>query len=212
MENVMKYDGILFDLDGTMWNATDAISISWNMAMKQFDELKDIEISDEELKGVMGLPMDEIIQKLFPSLSSDKQIEALNKCCETENDYLTENGGILYPQLEETLEYLYRSYKLFIVSNGQSGYIQSFLKSHKLGKYFTDFQNWGDNKVSKGENNKLIIKRNNLENPIYVGDTNGDSLSAQEAGIPFVFARYGFGNVDKYDYVIDSFSDLKNIF
>lgn len=208
----MKYDGILFDLDGTLWNATDAIRISWNMAVKNFSESKDREFTSEELEGVMGLPMNEIAKKLFPALNSDKQLEVLEKCCEVENNYLAEHGGILYPELEETLEYLCRSYKLFIVSNGQSGYIQSFLKAHDLKKYFSDFQNWGDNKVSKGENNKLIIARNNLENAIYVGDTKGDALSAQTAGIPFVFARYGFGDVDKYDYVIDSFSELKNIF
>ncbi|MBD5137572.1 MAG: HAD family hydrolase [Lachnospiraceae bacterium] len=208
----MKYDGILFDLDGTLWNATDAIRISWNMAVKNFSELKDRELTGEELKGVMGLPMNEIAKKLFPALNSDKQLEVLEKCCEVENNYLAEHGGILYPELKETLEYLCRSYKLFIVSNGQSGYIQSFLKAHDLKKYFSDFQNWGDNKVSKGENNKLIIARNNLEKAIYVGDTKGDALSAQTAGIPFVFARYGFGDVDKYDYVIDSFSELKNIF
>lgn len=212
MEITMKYDGILFDLDGTLWDATDAISITWNMARKYFDELKDRVIADEEFKGVMGLPMDEIADKLFPSLSIDRQHEVLDKCCEVENEYLTEHGGILYPGLEETLEYLCRSYKLFIVSNGQSGYIQSFLKAHNLKKYFTDFQNWGDNKVLKGENNKLVIKRNNLKKAIYVGDTKGDALSAEMAGIPFVFARYGFGNVEKYDYVIDSFSELKNIF
>ncbi|MDE6252409.1 MAG: HAD family hydrolase [Lachnospiraceae bacterium] len=208
----MKYDGILFDLDGTLWNATDAIRISWNMAVKNFSELNDRELTSEELKGVMGLPMNEIAKKLFPALNNDKQLEVLDKCCEVENNYLAEHGGILYPELEETLEYLCRSYKLFIVSNGQSGYIQSFLKAHDLKKYFSDFQNWGDNKVSKGENNKLIISRNNLEKAIYVGDTKGDALSAQTAGIPFVFARYGFGDVDKYDYVIDSFSELKNIF
>lgn len=208
----MKYDGILFDLDGTLWDATDAIRISWNMAVKNFSELEDRELTSEELKGMMGLPMNEIAKKLFPALNSDKQVEVLEKCCEVENDYLAEHGGILYPELEETLEYLCRSYKLFIVSNGQSGYIQSFLKAHDLKKYFSDFQNWGDNKVSKGENNKLIIARNNLEKAIYVGDTKGDAFSAQTAGIPFVFARYGFGDVDKYDYVIDSFSELKNIF
>ena len=55
----MKYDGLLFDLDGTMWNATENIRISWNIAVKTFDELKDRDISTEKLKGVMGLPMDE---------------------------------------------------------------------------------------------------------------------------------------------------------
>ena len=57
----MKYDGLLFDLDGTMWDATENIRLSWNIAIKKFDELKNREITTEELQGVMGLPMDEIV-------------------------------------------------------------------------------------------------------------------------------------------------------
>lgn len=208
----MKYDGIIFDLDGTMWDATNAISISWNMAVKEFKELEGRKITDEELQGVMGLPMDEIAEKLFRSLNKEMQLKVLEKCCEVENNYLTVHGGRLYPELEPTLEYLSDSYKLFIVSNGQSGYIQSFLNAHNLGKYFTDYCSWGDNKVPKGENNKLIIKRNNLKNAIYVGDTLKDQMSAEYAGIPFVYAKYGFGKAEKYDYAIDTFSDLKKIF
>ena len=30
----MKYDGILFDLDGTLWDATEAIRVSWAMALE----------------------------------------------------------------------------------------------------------------------------------------------------------------------------------
>ena len=56
-------------------------------------------------------------------------------------------------------------YKLFIVSNCQDGYIECFFKAHKLDKYFTDYECPGRTGLSKGENNKLIIERNNLKNP-----------------------------------------------
>ncbi|HBH2837482.1 TPA: HAD family hydrolase, partial [Clostridioides difficile] len=36
----------------------------------------------------------------------------------------------------------------------------------------------------------------------------GDANSAKFVGIPFIYAKYGFGNVDVYDYFIDSFKDL----
>ena len=67
--------------------------------------------------------------------------------------------------------------------------------------------------LNKAENNKLIIKRNNLQSPIYVGDTQGDCNSAKEAGIPFVYCKYGFGkDVNGYDYAIDKFEDLLELF
>lgn len=204
----MKYDGLLFDLDGTMWDATENIRLSWNIALKKFDELKNRKITTEELQSVMGLPMNEIAKKLFPEFTNEKQLEILEECCKIENEYLTEHGGVLYPMLEDTLKQLSGNHKLCIVSNGQAGYIQSFLNAHKLSRYFTDYQNWGDNKVPKGENIKIVMERNQIKNAAYVGDTLGDANAAQLAGIDFIYARYGFGNVEEYDYVIDEFKQL----
>lgn len=207
----MKYDGILFDLDGTMWDATDGIMEAWNIASRTFPELSDRAITREELESVMGLPMDGIAEKLFGNFSKEKQLEILDKCCEVENEYLNEHGGTLFPKLEETLEALSKECTLAIVSNGQAGYIESFLNAHKLGKYFADIQNWGDNKVPKGENIKLVAQRNNLNNIAYVGDTAGDAAAAKYAGADFIYARYGFGEVCEYDYAIDSFEQLLEI-
>ena len=95
----MKYNGLLFDLDGTLWDATENIRKSWNIAIQDFDELKGTEISLKQLQSVMGLPMDEIATKLFPSLMKDKQLEVLDRCCIVENEYLEKNGGTLYPWL-----------------------------------------------------------------------------------------------------------------
>jgi histidinol phosphatase-like enzyme len=46
---------------------------------------------------------------------------------------------------------------------------------------------------------------------IYVGDTAGDQKAAKAAGIPFVYARYGFGEVEEYDFAIDSFEEILKI-
>lgn len=207
----MKYDGLLFDLDGTLWDATENITMSWNIAIQEFDQLKNRNISAEELQSVMGLPMDEIAEKLFSELPKEMQLKVLDKCCEVENKYLAQHGGTLYPMLNATLAMLYKKCKLCIVSNGQAGYIQSFLKAHKLERYFTDIQNWGDNKVSKGENIKLVIHRNNIKKAAYIGDTAGDAAAANMAGIDFIYARYGFGDVKEYAYAINEFMDLAEL-
>ena len=42
--------------------------------------------------------------------------------------------------------------------------------------------------------------------------TQGDRKSAQDAGIPFVYAAYGFGTVTDYAAKVETFAELKEIF
>ncbi len=205
-------DSIIFDLDGTLWDSRKEVCIAWNEVLKDFDIVKK-EVTVEDMTSTMGMLLVDIGRKLFPELDDENVKKVLAACCQRENEYLTKNGAKLFDNLESTLEKLSRKYKLFIVSNCDDGYIESFLEAHKLGKYFTDTECPGRSGLNKAGNNKLIIERNNLKSPIYVGDTQGDCNSAKEAGVPFVYARYGFGkNVEGYDYVIDKIEDLLDLF
>lgn len=203
----MNIDSIIFDLDGTLWNSIEGVCDAWNAVLANYPNIKK-EITHEDMAKCMGLQISEIGKKLFPDLDEDFQMKLMEECCDTEEVYLGENGGTLFPKLEETLKKLSEKHKLFIVSNCQDGYIQCFFKAHKLNKYFTDFECSGVTGLSKGENNKIVIKRNKLKSPIFVGDTSKDAESAKVAEIPFVYARYGFGDVEEYDYVIDRFEDI----
>jgi len=211
MQNI--YDSIIFDLDGTLWNSSQNICNAWNVVLNKHNEIKRDNFTLEELQKCFGLTMYDIAAKLFPNEEVKKRNELMDELCLYENEYLEKNGGILYPELEEVLSELKKKYSLFIVSNCQSGYIESFLKAHHLEKYFKDIECWGNTRVSKGESNKLLMKRNNLKKPVYVGDTDGDAQSAIDAGIDFIFASYGFGEVKKerYKQKIEKFSDLKDL-
>ncbi len=202
----MSFDSIIFDLDGTLWNAIEGICLAWNEVIAKYPNVK--AVTPKVMEGCMGLLIDGIGKKLFPELDEKFQLKLVKECCDVETVYLVEHGGILYAGVEETLKKLSEKHKLFIVSNCQDGYIQCFFKAHKLNKYFSDIECSGATGLSKGENNKIIIKRNGLKSPIYIGDTNTDAESAKVAGIPFAYARYGFGSVKEYDYVIDSFEEI----
>ena len=206
----MNIDSIIFDLDGTLWDSIEEISKTWSLVLSKYDyERKEVTV--EDLQICMGKQLDEIGEILLPKLSIELRRKIMHECCTLENEYLGNYGGKLYENVEETLKELSKKYKLFIVSNCQDGYIECFFKAHKLDKYFTDYECPGRTGLSKGENNKLIIERNNLKNPVYVGDTEGDAESAKVAGIPFVFAKYGFGNVKEYQYEINKFEDLSTL-
>ncbi|UIR30190.1 HAD family hydrolase [Priestia flexa] len=204
-------DSIIFDLDGTLWNSIGTVAIAWNEVIKKSNYVER-EVTERAFEQTMGLPFQEIAQKLFPELDEQKQKQILAECCEVENAYLEKHGGNLYPQVEETLKELSKKYKLYIVSNCQTGYIEAFYNYHKLDAHFIDFENPGRTGLSKGENIKLIMKRNKLKSPVYVGDTQGDFQAAQYAGIPFVYASYGFGEVEAPDYTIGTFQELKELF
>jgi phosphoglycolate phosphatase len=204
-------DSIIFDLDGTIWDPIDTVLDAWNSRIKEHEQIKR-ELTRTDFESTMGLQMHEISLKLFPDLNEDIRAQVIKECCDAEQGYLKKHGGNLYPHVEDVLKKLSKKYKLYIVSNCQDGYIESFYEFHKLEKYFLDYENPGRTGLSKGENIKLIIQRNNLSDPVYVGDTEGDLKAAKYAGVPFVYAKYGFGQVNDYDKSIDKFDDLVKLY
>ncbi|MBS8266258.1 HAD family hydrolase [Mesobacillus boroniphilus] len=203
-------DSIIFDLDGTIWDPIDTVLCAWNNVIRK-NKLIDSELTRKDFEGTMGLQMNEISRKLFPTLNNKERQKIIKDCCEVEQSILEKNGGVLYHNVESVLKELSQKYKLYIVSNCQDGYIEAFYKFHRLDKYFLDFENPGRTGLSKGENINLIIDRNNLSNPVYVGDTQGDFEAARFANIPFIYAEYGFGHVSQYDMKVNSFEELLRV-
>lgn len=204
-------DSIIFDLDGTLWDPTMVVVKAWNNVLNKHKQIQR-ELTKEEIQGVQGLQVEEIGKKLFPHIKEDLRKDILSECCELECEYLERYGGNLFGSVEEALEKLSYKYKLFIVSNCQDGYIETFYKYHKLDKYFIDYENPGRTGLTKGENIKLIMKRNHLLNPVYIGDTEGDQKAAEMAGIPFIYAEYGFGVANRFDDSIKTFDELLKLF
>ena len=64
----MTANGIIFDVDGTLWDSTDTVAEAWTDAIQHHTQL-DMEINAEILKNVFGKTMREIANTLFPTLS-----------------------------------------------------------------------------------------------------------------------------------------------
>ena len=204
----MKYDSIGFDLDGTLWNATEAITLAWQKTAEIFNaRIPDI----NDIKGILGLNKIDLMNKLYPDMEYETQMQFFDKANEICDEVLALQGGQLFDGLEETLKTLQKDFRLYIVSNCQDGYIERFLDYHKLGKYFCDSEHPDARCLSKGENIKALLERNGFVKSIFVGDTQGDCDAARFAGIPFVFTSYGFGKADSPDYIIKAFPEIIDI-
>ncbi|MBS6734568.1 MAG: HAD family hydrolase [Clostridiales bacterium] len=204
-------DSIIFDVDGTLWDSTAVCAEAWNTVIRQEDPGLPL-LTAETLRGLFGKPLPEIASIVFSRESRQRQLELIDACCQEEHRALLEKGSPLYPGLEETLKALGKSYRLFIVSNSQAGYIEVFLQASGLASLFEGHLCAGDTGKPKGDNIRSVVERYQLDSPVYVGDTLGDFQAARQAGTPFVYAAYGFGEVPYPDYTIHLPEDLLNIF
>lgn len=206
----MNY-GIIFDLDGTLWDSSEQVAGAWSVILSRRSETdKRVRslVTGEDMRGYMGKTMEVIAALMLPDTDEKTRLEIMDECGEYENEYLSGHGGKLYPDLERELDRLSKSFKLFIVSNCQSGYIETFLEYHKLCKYFADFECPGGTGLAKAENIRIIMERNSLDRAVYVGDTQGDLDASDSAGVPFIHAAYGFGTVNKEVPAVNSFSGI----
>ena len=190
----MRFDGVLFDLDGTLWDSCRTVIESWHHTLRTRFHAQHLP-SVEDIQGVMGLPTSEIAPRLFTAYGARAQ-EVFDTCMEDETSYLAQHGGDIYPGVPQMLAALSAHVPLFIVSNCQDGYIQNFLAWSGLGNMFRDFECEGRTHHPKADNIRLVVQRNNLHAPVYVGDTALDESSAKQAGCPFVHAAYGFGQAE----------------
>ena len=202
----MKKMNLIFDLDGTLWDCTETICLAWQELLNDYRP-----VSLEEIKNVMGKTGEEIMFLLFPNLNNEEQKKLLTRLEENELVWISKIGAHIYPNVEETIKELSKEYNLYIVSNCQKGYIESFLNYYKLNDYFIDIESNGNSGQPKPINIKLIMERNNITDAIYIGDTYKDYLATTENNLPFIFSSYGFDTYrPEYKYKIDSITELKD--
>lgn len=220
-------DALIFDVDGTLWDSTDRVAYGWRRAFlaeaKEANETLSRELNKAaktldgaRLKSEFGKPMKEIFEDLLPGVQLDACFDALLQRCYAEQDAaLLEQGGILYPGVQETLPVLEKKLPLYIVSNCQKGYIERFLQCTGLRSCFKGWLCYGDTGKEKDVTLTRLLQKEALNKTgvMYIGDTDGDANSCIKAGIPFIWASYGFGKVqpDKYQMKIDVFSELLSL-
>ena len=187
---------MIFDMDGTLWDSVDSIVVSWNAALQQMGET-DVTVTRPQIMSLMGNTMDVFARTLFPHYTPEKGAQWIDILGQIENEFLSRYGAVLLGDVKGVFARLREmGYGVYIVCNCQAGYIEGFLEYYHLEDLVDDIECYGNTLRGKADNLKLLIERNHLDEYLYLGDTQGDFNACREAGVPFLFAAYGFGRVD----------------
>lgn len=203
----VKIDSILFDMDGTLWNAVDSYTKAWNEYFASKKNGKTI--SNNLLSSLMGEEEELVLSQILPHLEKYERtilykkiiIPLIYKVVESD-------GGQLYDGVLNGLTQLSEKYKLFIVSNCPERLIECFIRHAGIEDLITDSLAYGQNHRPKSENMLLLKKKYSLAHSVYVGDTDSDRIQCEKANIPFFYMDYGFGKCDQYTYKFSQFNDL----
>ena len=207
----MNPESLIFDIDGTLWDSRALFAQGYNIQLRA-EGLGHLAISPEDFLAVFGKPTDQIADGVFPTVPKPVRYALIARCIERAHAYMAgEPCRVGYPGIRETMEKLAAKYRLFLVSNCECGYPEICAGKLGITPYLTDTLCYGQTKVSKGETIRRLMAKHRIESAVYIGDTQGDLDSAEQAGIPFIWASYGFGTVTHYAAKIDSFPELISI-
>lgn len=206
----MDFETLIFDIDGTLWDSRALVAEGYNIQLRR-EGLSHLCTDAEALRPLFGKVMTEIADLLFSSIPAPERYRLMERCMDTENRYLEENEcAIGYAGVKQTLEALAKNHRLFIASNSQRGYPELCISKLGLEDCIAGHICFGDTGLCKGETIKILMRRHGITSACYIGDTQGDADAAKIAGIPFIWATYGFGAVEDYDAKIDDIQQLSN--
>ena len=206
-------DSLIFDMDGTLWDAVASYAEVWNRTLDDLGHDAP-RVTYAKLAPLMGLSLELIAERLFPDGVHEPQSSFFETLGENEAYMMPTLGGKLYPGVADTLRKLKEmGIKLFMVSNCGAAGLPNFVAYTGLGDVFIELLSLGSTGKTKDVNMRTLIERYSLQSPAYVGDTSGDQQYTRQAGIPFVWASYGFGkDVVGADFTLNKFTDILTLF
>ena len=207
----MNFDGLIFDLDGTLWDCTKVSTDACNLIFERLGVER--RVSVDFMRSICGRPTSECDEMLMSGLSDSIREQAVRSLEEVENSLVREYAPrALYEGVREGLGALGERYALYVVSNCGEKYLSVFCEFSTIGGLFKDSESYGRTKRVKAENIRSLVERQALKSPCYIGDTAGDEDAAEKAGVPFFHARYGFGVPKGSPVAFGSFGELSRYF
>jgi len=207
---------ILFDLDGTLIDSTEAIVGCFYHSFKELNF--DFQGNDEDIKNEIGYPLD----VMYETLGVPKE-NVWDFVDSYKNEYrkVSEEKTTLLPEAYEAVKLASSFARLGIVTTKTTLYTIPLLKNFKIFDFFETIIGRQEVTNPKPHPEPIFKAMENLnitsDDTIYmIGDTKLDLIAAKEAGVQGIGVLCGYGKkneLKKYTNLIysDSLAAVKGI-
>lgn len=208
-----KFDGVIFDIDGTLTSTNELIFSTFNHITKKY---LDKSMTNEEIIALFGPTEDTIIEDLFGERAEEVKKEYYL--------FYTSNHAMadIYPGIKELLKYIKEKNVLLSIYTGKGREASLItLKKLEILDYFDLVITGSDVKEHKPspEGIEIFVDKYSLEKErvLMVGDAPADIKAARAAGVhvaSVVWDSYAHDKVLKMksDYLFHTVEELKMFF
>ena len=192
-----RFDLILFDLDGTVFDTANTILNSLKATVKNAG-LRDL--TEEEVNSFIGPPIIDSLKRYFPE-KTDEEIENLTK---EYRKYYIENELLKakpFPHIPELIAALkVNGYKVALATYKLMKCVTPLFDHYDMTKYFDTLRGSINEKgLTKTDIMRLAIEDcgiKDYDRVCMIGDTEHDYRGAMNLGVAFIGVNYGAGFKD----------------
>ena len=197
MRKNMKIDTVIFDMDGTVLDTLEDLTISMNYVMEKFGFP---EHTIDEYRRVFGNAIRYAFEHTVPEGAPPEVIDEMIPIYRERYDVHCLDNTRPYDGIVEVMKQLkQRGYKMAIVSNK----IDSAVKELNE-KFFSDSvevaigERPGINRKPAPDTVFAALEElgSNPENAVYIGDSEVDYATAKNSGLPCISVLWGFRDRD----------------
>lgn len=194
----MRYNTIIFDLDGTLLNTLDDLASSVNYAMR---ECGYPERTTDEVRRFIGNGVAVLIRRAVPSGTSEEDYLSALEVFKAHYAKNSRNTTAPYKGITELMgELKEKGYKTAIVSNKIDFAVQDLSREFFCGLVDAAVGDSDETRPKPAPDmveKALAILNEKAENSVYIGDTDVDIETAKNAGMDCIRVTWGFRKTEE---------------
>ena len=213
----MKFNSVVFDLDGTLLDTLGDLRDSVNFALEK-NGLPNR--TTEEIRSFVGNGIRLLIERSVPKNAS---IEIIDKCFSEFKEYYKEHSAILTKPYDGIIDLMKelksKGIKIAVVSNKADFAVKTLMEDYFKGLYDCAYgERVGVPRKPAPDSVFGAISEMGaeIENTVYIGDSEVDVETSKNANLPCIAVTWGFRDKEVLEslnpeYIVDSPSDILRI-